>query len=200
MIDSNANEQRIHLHLEQHPHLLVAPRYADPPVVISKPPLGADYRPDFAFFWHHSGGEFVELVEIEAPSLHIFTAKDEFSREFDHALQQLSDWTSWVARHSDEIGRFTEVLFDQGLTASAGSYQYIQTRLVAGRRVEIEVNGRRKLRWQQRQDENRAARSIRTWDGFIESLPVEALDSYHNWTAIRCYRYRSGKLEEVGVS
>ena len=199
LVHTRAAEQTIHRHLEKHPHLLVAPHYARPPVLLSKPPLGADFIPDFAFFWEHSGGQFVEFVEIEPPGLSIFTAKDEFSKPFDHAIQQLSDWLGWTKRHPAEITRFTEILVDQGFTTEGASYQYVQTRLIVGRRADVQANTRRKERWQDRQDELRGERTVRTWDGFIESLPLAALDSYDNWRSIRCYKYRAGRFVETGT-
>lgn len=195
LLDSRSSEQEVQSHLESNPWMVAGITSLSPPLVIAKPPLGADFHPDFAFFWRHSAGSFIELVEIEGPSLEIFTGGDEFTSEFNHAVQQLADWEDWCNRHREGVPDLFEPLFDMGLTTEVPTYTRVRTRLVAGRRAQVDLAPRRKKRWQQKVSEV-PGRSVRTWDGFIESLPNMLLDVDHDGH-IRCIRYRQQTFEEV---
>lgn len=94
LIDSNVKEREIQPFLEKYPWLLTGthPTYE----VISQFPLGSDFRCDFVYFFSWSSGNFIQMIEIESPQLEIFNTKDEFTQGFNHALQQLEDWSNWV--------------------------------------------------------------------------------------------------------
>lgn len=189
LVDDGAAEERLQCYLESHPWL-VTRRGLHPRVVIAKPPLGADFRPDFAYFWSESNGSFLELLEIEAPSLAVFTAGDEFSARFNHALQQLADWADWCDRNRDGLMRLLEPLFH---AHGFPMFTRIRTRLIAGRRAAVRANPRRLKRWEARCNEI-DARRIRTWDGFVETCIAEA--GIEN-RALTCVAYREQRFVPV---
>lgn len=56
------------------------PRYVLGDALISQFPIGADFKADFAFAFFNSTGVYLELIEIESPTMRMFTQNDEFSR------------------------------------------------------------------------------------------------------------------------
>ena len=94
LLNSGPKEIAIQRYLELHPELL----YGYPPsasLVVPQFPLGSEWVVDFAFLAPFGSAPRLWLVEIERPSLRIFTKADEFSQPFNHALQQLLDWSNW---------------------------------------------------------------------------------------------------------
>lgn len=196
LLNNHSKEQVIHEYIEQHPWLVTGTRYLDPDIVISKPPLGADHRPDFAYFWHHSGGQFIELVEIEKPDLEVFTENDEFTAPFNHAVQQVADWEDWCERHSTVVSDLMEPLFDMGLITGIPTFAAVRSNLIAGRREHIKVNARRRKRWEKKVGEV-PMRKIRTWDGYLESFPGAYYECSSSWLHTQCVRYRNQKFELI---
>jgi hypothetical protein len=199
LVDSGEPEETLQAHLEAHPWMVAGIHPLDPYLVISKPPLGADYHPDFAFFWHHSGGLFIEMLEIERPSIEVFTSADEFTAEFNHAVQQLSDWEDWCNRHGDGVSDLLEPLVHMGLTTGLPRFSRVRTRLIAGRRAAASLHPRRKRRWQSRVAEV-PSREIRTWDGFLSSFPDVLLADNPSQRRITCVRYRQQRYEVLARS
>lgn len=183
LLDANPKEQVIQEYLENKPWLLTIRHQIQPPVVITQLPLGSDHRPDFAYFYRNSGGEVLVLVEIEPPSLEIFTGGADFTADFNHAEQQLQDWSSWAQRNSSTIERSLEPLTDE-FTTEVPSFDRIELILVAGRRMQINTEKRRR-RWKERLDRLPRDTVIRTYDGYIESMLTAAKPDY----LIQCVRY-----------
>ncbi len=195
LIDETHLESKVQQFLEQYPWLLVSQTLRDD-FVISQLPLGADHKCDFAYFISQSNGEFLKLIEIESPTLTIFTEnKDDFTAEMNHALQQLDDWSGWCDRNKGYIYSLIEPLVDEDYITGLPGFSRIEFLLIAGRRSQLS-NTRRKRRWEERV--NRAPRNtiIRTWDGFIESLP---LARFGNASATRtvCLRYGEQGYREI---
>jgi hypothetical protein len=89
------NEHQLQECLTRHP-VLFGPEYCR---VIPHHKLGAEYVMDYALL-RHSG--LVDLVEIEASTLKLFTAKgEEPGKELIHAEQQVYDWLEWIEAHGD---------------------------------------------------------------------------------------------------
>jgi hypothetical protein len=196
LVESSAPEEKLQNYIERHPWIITSIHFPDPDIVISRPPLGADFFPDFAYFWHFSGGEFIQLVEIEALALEVFTGGDEFTAPFSHAVQQLADWEDWCAQHRDGIEVLIEPLSDMGLIDGLPAFTRVRTLLIAGRRQAIQANARRKKRWEKKVGEV-PGREIRTWEGFLESLPMAYYEAQSGWDSIRCVRYRDQGYEEI---
>jgi hypothetical protein len=196
LVARNVPEEEMHGYLERHPWIITGGNELDPDLVVSKLPLGADHVPDFAYFWHHSGGDFLELIEIESPRLDVFTADDELTSRFNHAVQQLADWEDWCMRHQDAIALLIEPLFDQDFLTRLPSFTRVRTLLIAGRRSNTLVNGRRKKRWEKKVNEV-GGRTIRTWEGFISTLPLARFEGFNDWQYTKCVRYSKQGYTEV---
>jgi antiviral defense system Shedu protein SduA len=182
LLDSSSEERPLQVFLEQHPWMLTCNHDVWPPVVITQLPLGVDYRPDFVFLWHHSGGEFIALVEIEPPRLQIFNADDEFSAPFNHALQQLEDWSSWLRSNSTYVHHLLEPLRE--FAPGTPTFRYIDLHLIVGRRSHLN-SVRRRHRWEERTNRAQRDTHIRTYDGFVQSID----SSCSNLFPIICVRY-----------
>lgn len=92
LLDTEPNEERLHQFLVQSPHLL-SPTFA---VMRSKPKLGSDLIPDFAF--EDAEGQWT-LVEIERSAHPLFTKKGDPRAELTHAKRQIDDFFDWIERH-----------------------------------------------------------------------------------------------------
>jgi serine/threonine protein kinase len=194
LVAQDAYEEDLHEWIERHPWIITG--IYNPNVVVSKPPLGADHVPDFAYFSFQSGGAFIQLVEIESPRLEVFTAGDEFTARFNHAVQQLADWEDWCLRHQDALALLIEPLSCQGFLTNLPSFTRVSTLLIAGRRSNILANSRRKKRWEKKVNEI-GDRTIRTWEGFIETLPLARFEGFADWHYTKCVRYSKQGYTEV---
>lgn len=87
------NEGALQRCLTENPSLF-GPDYV---CIFPKHKLGAEYEMDYALE-RYSG--VVDLVEIEASSLPIFTKAGDPSQYLTHAEQQVMDWLAWIERHS----------------------------------------------------------------------------------------------------
>ncbi|MCX6902323.1 MAG: DUF4263 domain-containing protein [Verrucomicrobia bacterium] len=168
LVDSCGTERPIQEFLEQHPWMFTCHYDCYFPVVITQPPLGVDHRPDFAFFWRNSGGEFIAFVEIEPPLLQIFTADDEFSAAFNHAAQQLADWRIWHQENSAYLENILKPLTEKKAWGTH-TFRHIELLLIAGRRNQL-TSERRRKRWRDRKLEGLGDTNIQTYDGFIEGI------------------------------
>lgn len=176
-------------HLEKHPWLLTGNRHVDENLVLSQFDLGGNYRTDFAYFWSNSGGDFLQLIEIERGGIPVFTSRDEFTSDFNHALLQISDWPDWFLRNPQKVEQCLEPLFDNGWIMGFPSYHHVKATLIAGRRADVLANEKRRNRWEKIvSDQASMHAELRTWDGFLESLPII---SYRNQelTHLRCVSY-----------
>ncbi len=192
LVSMDSMERPLQEHLEKHPWLITGPHYPEDGLVISQLDLGGRYRTDFAYFWQQSGGDFLQLIEIERAAIPVFTKKDEFRGDFNHALQQISDWPDWFIRYSEKVAACLEPLFDNGWITGLPHYQRVKAMLIAGRRSEILANQRRRERWEKKVDDlGRLATDLRTWDGFIESIRHSSyrFRTGDSWKDLRCVRY-----------
>lgn len=195
LVDQRTHERELQAFLQKNPWLLVAEQI-DPPFLIAQFPLGPDHRCDFAYFFRYSSGEYLKLIEIESPRLEIFNRSDEFTDHFNHALQQLEDWSSWCQRNPSSIASLLEPLFEQGFVHSLPGVTRIRLLLLAGRRTQI-LNARRRRRWQERINRLPANTEVRTWDGFIESIPL-AKHAFNNIQSdVRCLAYSKQRYHVI---
>ncbi|EIA3182955.1 TPA: Shedu immune nuclease family protein [Vibrio parahaemolyticus] len=166
LVDKKPLEQPVQEFLEKNPAAICGANYVLGRCVISKLPLGNEYKTDFAYVNPQSGCTFLHLVEIEKPDKSIFTKNDEFTKEFNQALQQVNDWLFWCANNSQYLYDFFEPLRQK----SGDSIGYYNARglLIYGRNSEIN-NVRRKERWSQKTRENNFI-EIRTYDGFAKEM------------------------------
>ena len=203
LIEAHTCEAEVQTFLEENPLLLTAffYRYPEGDVVISQFPLGADFRADFAVLtFGHTEGLWLHLVELERPSLRLFTRADEFTAEANHAFQQLHDWASWCNAHKESLLHTLAPL----VKCSPGLSLFFNTAyiLIAGRRSEVSTP-RRRERLTTRANLQRGSIGFRTWDGFL-ALAEENIN-WHRWKEVesctlRCVTYRTQGLFEKDVS
>jgi hypothetical protein len=183
LLDSSSEERPLQVFLEQHPWMLTCRYAAWPKIVITQLPLGVDHRPDFVFFWRNSAGNFVSLIEIEPPHLQLFNANDEFSASFNHAIQQLEDWSSWLRSNSGYVEHLLEPLTEE-FSTGVPTFRYVDLLLIAGRRSQLS-SVKRKRRWEERTNRAQRDTSIRTYDGFLEAVR----STYRPDHDTQCVRY-----------
>ncbi|QNN78042.1 DUF4263 domain-containing protein [Pseudoxanthomonas mexicana] len=167
VVNGGADEPDVQNFFEKFPEGLTGSIYLLGNVVIRKFKLGADYIPDFAYVQPMSGRTYMHLVEIESPKKNIFTQNDEFTKEFNQALQQVRDWMQWVHQNSQTLMQQIEPL-------RVGNYDTLYNpiargTLIFGRRGETEANQRRRERWAGIKDQCASQVSIYSYDGIAEA-------------------------------
>lgn len=89
LLETSPREELLHQFLAKSPQLLSAAFLA----VVSKPRLGAEHVPDFAY--EEAPGRWL-LVEIEPSTPSLFTKKGDPAAALTHAVRQVTDWRAWV--------------------------------------------------------------------------------------------------------
>jgi hypothetical protein len=167
---SKPSESEVQDFLERHPTLLPGlwDHHNGPlhDVVVAKLPLGPDYKTDFAFISRHSMALQFTFVEIEAPSKRIFNQDDSFTQEFNHARQQVLDWIRWSRDHLGDLMDMFAPMFKT--YNAADDLKDVRGYLVYGRREEVEVNRRRKDRWQSIWSSSDNRVWVMTYDRLVE--------------------------------
>lgn len=117
-------------------------------VVFYKLPLQGTFKrvPDFLFVTKTSIRMQIVFIEIEDPAINMFNKDDSFTKEFNHAFQQLEDWHSWFSHGGNQT-----ILLQTLQTALRWTYMFetpVQPiyLLIMGRRQEFENNQNRKRR------------------------------------------------------
>lgn len=131
LLETATNEATLQTFLESHPEF-VYPEHAQ---LISKPSLGGEREPDFAFSIGSAFGPRWVFVEIERPDKQIFTKAQnfQFSHQFTQAKGQLLQWDTLITQdHPYFARRF------QGL-------QKPEFHLVYGRDSELDESRRQML-------------------------------------------------------
>lgn len=141
---TDPSEASVQGFLERHPTLLpgLYDQHNGPlhDVVITKLPLGPDYKTDFAFISRHSMALQFTFVELEAPTKRIFNQDDSFTQEFNHARQQVIDWIRWSQDHLGDLMDMFAPMFETYKVTD--DLKDVRGYLVYGRREEVEVNRR----------------------------------------------------------
>ena len=90
------HENALQLYLRDHPEIL-CPNFEEHR---SKPSLGGERQPDFAFSVRDYGGVLRTLVEIESSRKKIFTTGDtfQFTHEFTQAKGQILEWDRLLSK------------------------------------------------------------------------------------------------------
>jgi hypothetical protein len=94
LIEGNLLEQRYQEYLAEHP-VLIDPLAAQ---IIDRQRLGLELTTDFVV--RRLDNEYI-LVEIEKPRDAIFTSRNDFTAEFNHAFGQVLGFQAWVNKHSE---------------------------------------------------------------------------------------------------
>jgi hypothetical protein len=97
-INEAENEEPIQNFLAENPYLLARATHPSHhgKILIPKPPLGNQLKPDFLIAGLDSGGFRWYGVELENPKYKMFTQKGEETKELKHAIKQIQDWRDWL--------------------------------------------------------------------------------------------------------
>ncbi|MGH0032848.1 MAG: Shedu anti-phage system protein SduA domain-containing protein [Myxococcota bacterium] len=104
-VDAAADEAPIQAYLEAHPGLLALHLRASGRFVLPQKRLGAEFIPDFVIGEHHSFGYDWQLVELENPTVPLFTRAGDPRAELTHAIRQIQDWRAWLHRNQNYASR-----------------------------------------------------------------------------------------------
>lgn len=154
------------------------------PIVVTQLPLGAEFRADFAYFERLNQGDMVYLIEIEQPDMAIFNANDEFSQAYNHAIQQITDWTEWCGCNRQYLIKLTATIFGSTRRYSS-DYLVLKTTLIAGNRNQIS-NERRKRRFVARASSLDRTMTLRTYYDFLDHIYITS-----HTPDVRCLRYNN---------
>ena len=92
LLGTEPPEETLHQFVANAPQLLSATYLT----VLSKPRLGAEHVPDFAY--EDAPGRWT-LVELERSTHPLFTKSGDPAAPLTHALRQVADWRAWVQEH-----------------------------------------------------------------------------------------------------
>lgn len=194
LLETADSEQEVQSFLERSPHLLLDFFMPSKAPVITQFPLGPDFRADFAFVHSNSGGNYLDLMELENPKALIFNQDGSFSQQFNHALQQVQDWIAYCQNHKDILLRQIRPL----IKYLKSDNLYPTGILVMGRREELS-NRQRQERYEARLQQLPRGIQFRTYDGFIERLESSKQWSKYSTESIRCVRYRKQQYVDIVV-
>lgn len=171
-LDTAQRESEMHYFFETNPILLpgLYNLHNGPVgnVVISKLQLSNEFETDFAFISVDSATAQITLIEIESPTMQVFTKSDNlFTSGFNRTLQQIRDWSLWVQHNSTYVkDLFREIYFK-----NIFRHQRVVSKaiVVAGRRIDIQKNSQREKRWAGINHEA-APNAIMSYDRLAETL------------------------------
>ncbi len=168
-LENTQGEGDVQRYLEEHPAVILSTVHDSVPLLLSKIPLGADFVPDLGFYSLDYKYHVLHLVELESPSLEVFTKGDLFSAAFTHAVQQLEDWGNWCHRHHAFLQQIhAAVPFAQSWHdgSQEGIFDPLRVtlHLYAGRRAQF-TNDRRLRRWRERVFNLPKNMFVHTYDG-----------------------------------
>ncbi len=150
LLSQNPSEATVQDFLEHHPTLLhgLWDLHNGPlhDIVVTKLPLGSDYKTDFAFITRTSMALRFTFVELEAPPKRVFNKDDSFTQEFHQAHQQVVDWVRWASDHMNVLVDMFAPMFET--YNATEDRKDVRGYLVYGRRQEVELNRKRKARSQ----------------------------------------------------
>ena len=99
VLAAEPSEEALQKVLEKHPQIVTGFCGQGDDVtlgLLTKPPIGTQYRADFAVFTVNQGGCSVTLIEIEKSTHPLFTRKGSQSQALQSAITQTMDWWEWI--------------------------------------------------------------------------------------------------------
>jgi hypothetical protein len=195
LLEAADSEREIQSFLEVHPHLLLDFLMPSKASIIPQFPLGPDFRSDFAFVHNDSGGNYLDLLELENPKVRLFNQDGSFSQQFNHALQQVQDWIGYCHSHKELLMRQIRPL----IKYLKSDNLYPMGILVMGRREELS-NKQRQERYEARLHQLPRGIQFRTYDGFMERMEASKQWSKYSSESIRCVRYKGQQFVDVPES
>lgn len=159
LIDSDPKEADVQAFLAENPWLLTE-QFPHCHYLIPQFRLGDLYVADFIAPERHSGGPTWMLIEIERPKSKLVTSRGELAETVRHAVQQVSDWRSWLLRNMDVARRPRS----HGGLGLGDMSELLAGNVIVGRRVDVTS------RFNDLRADilNRQAISIMTYDRIVE--------------------------------
>ena len=134
-------------------------------MVFRQLPLGASYKPDFAFITKSTVQWRCVFIEIERPGYRFFgtSRANAFDAHFKQALQQIGRWRAWFER--DALAKATQIFGPMLTFPQAMDPVDVRFVLVYGRAAELESDRQRRswVRAEEREDLR-----IMSFDGLVE--------------------------------
>jgi hypothetical protein len=65
--------------------------------------FGTDYRADFVALGSFSGGFSVHFIELEPPSVQLFTRSGRAAKRLNEAISQVDSWRAFIEKHRDSV-------------------------------------------------------------------------------------------------
>lgn len=168
--NDSLNENDIQRFLEENSELISTPfllnHHLHFNVVISKFKISDSLISDYAYLTKSSDFWELVLVEIENPKKRIFTSSNEqikFHSDFNHAMDQISEWRSYIEDHVEEIKNRIDPL-KVPLKDRPIRFKYV---LIYGRNHEKENNLRRTRMFAQKTNDDVR---VMTFDSLISEF------------------------------
>jgi hypothetical protein len=194
IIDNEKDESKVQRFFEKFPRFLVGTRYLVKTVLISKLPLGSEFKTDFAYVTQDSSGTYLELVELENPSLQIFNDSDDsFTVGYNKALQQVLDWKHWCNKNQTYIADIMSPIFD-GNIPSNFKFRF---HLILGRRKELN-NKKRQDRWSAKQELKAEDFNIYSYDRLHNLIKMNQ-DLNERYPLLKCVSYKNKDFFEKEI-
>jgi hypothetical protein len=71
--------------------------------VVAEFPFGTDYRADFVAMGAYSGGWYVNFVEMEPPSVRVFTKTGVLAKRLNGAVAQVDSWRLFIEKNCPSV-------------------------------------------------------------------------------------------------
>lgn len=169
--DKTKNENDIQSFLESNTKLISTPfllnHHLHYNVIITKLKISDSLISDFAYLTKSSDFWNLVLVEIEDPKKRIFTSNNEqinFTADFNHAYDQISDWKAYIDQYPEEILKRIEPLTSGSLRKNPIRFKYV---LIYGRSEEKLGDERRTRRFALKNTEDTR---VMTFDSLISAF------------------------------
>jgi hypothetical protein len=108
LLASDVHEEELQRFLGEHPEFLLGfvPRSAGIELAfLVKPPIGTQYRADFAILTTGQGGSRMYLFELEPSTAKLFTQPLTEADTLRRSLGQIRDWQQWIAENKATFTR-----------------------------------------------------------------------------------------------
>ena len=157
-LNAAISEAPLQRFLEQNPLVLVRYLAGGTRWVIPGLRLGSRFTPDFVIGEQHASRSRWTLVELESPSVRLFTRSGDATRALLHATSRIRGWRDWLHDHS----RYAREHLN--LAHVGGDAQGV---ILIGRRARLAPEDVQR----QRQLETEHKVAIRTYDWLVDGAP-----------------------------
>ena len=97
-------EETVQKYLEDNKKILIA-AFGMPEwyynIVIPKFRFGSNYVSDFVIITGQSYSYWINLVELEPPTVNLFTREGDYAKRLNHAIKQVDEWKDWINKYEN---------------------------------------------------------------------------------------------------